>query len=137
MKIAIMKDPDGTLFFELPEPPPLPAPTLAEEAKLAEEVKGQLAEKDNEIASLKAKLAEEPAQLSDQERFEELVGDIASLSKDGKARLAEEAPGWTYQESKAEPNAEQGPALIIAEATPVVAVATPGPVKRFRVVVKG
>ncbi len=69
-------------------------------AKLAEEVKGQLSEKDAEIerlnGELEAKLAEEPEEPSDEERFDALVDDLKSLTVDGKARLAE-TTGWTYQ----------------------------------------
>ena len=70
---------------------------LEAKAKLAEEVEGQLAESVAEIARLKEELAEATAEVSDDDRFSELVSDIDSLTKEGKARLAE-ATGWAYQE---------------------------------------
>ncbi len=133
MKVAIMTDPDGTLFFELPDPSQQPSPTLAgldsasvDRAKLAEET---IAEKDAEIARLKgeleAKLAEEPAELSDQERFDALVDDIKSLSEEGMARLAE-ATGWIYNAPVVEEKAPETPA------TPETSVFKP----KWHVVVK-
>ncbi len=49
-----------------------------------------------------AQLAEEPAELSDEQRFEELVQNISSLTEVGKARLAEAIPGLVIQEPAAE-----------------------------------
>ena len=82
-----------------------------ERAKLAEEYNAHLTAKDTEIATLKeqvaqlteqlshAPLAEEPPELSDEERFQSLTDSILSLSPDGKARLAEEV-GLTFREEK-------------------------------------
>ncbi|MDP2651379.1 MAG: hypothetical protein Q8O98_02185 [bacterium] len=109
---------------------------LEDKAKLAEEAKGQLVE---EIASLKeeverlkgeleAKLAEEPVEETDQDRFADLVDGLSSLSAVGKANLAEEVPGWTYQEIAPEPAVEEP----VAE----VAVANTPPPGRFRIVSK-
>lgn len=91
--------------------PLTPKPGLAEveKAKLAEGYNAQLTAKDAEIATLKeqvaqlteqlshAPLAEEPPELSDEERFQSLTADILSLSSDGKARLAETV-GLTFPE---------------------------------------
>ncbi len=80
--------------------------TKGDAAKLAEDTAAKLAEKDAEIARLTgeldvsksaksvSKLAESTTELSDQERFDQLVEDITSLTAEGKARLAE-TTGWT------------------------------------------
>ncbi|MDP2729566.1 MAG: hypothetical protein Q8O55_03675, partial [Dehalococcoidales bacterium] len=90
------------------------------------EAKEQLAEAIANIASLKEELAEATAEVTDGDRYAELVSDIISLTPAGRASLAEAVPGWTYEEEP-EPVAE----AKVAE----VAVATP-PARRFRFVVK-
>ncbi|MDP2730273.1 MAG: hypothetical protein Q8O55_07315 [Dehalococcoidales bacterium] len=94
----------------------------AENAKLAEEVKGQLAEKDTEIANLKEELAEakSPTGLEDL-----IIATLNSLSPEGRANLAEEVPGWTYQEAEPEPVIEEK-----------VAVVDTPPARRIRYVIK-
>lgn len=72
MKVPIMINLDGTMFFDLPDPSPQPTPTSsveelkvalgldsasADNAKLAEETTALLAEKDAEIARLREEVA--------------------------------------------------------------------------------
>ncbi len=101
------------------------ASMTSSQARLAEETTAKLAEKDAEIVRLKQKLesdvavlAEETlqalkvanadltAQLAEATSRETLEGQIIdainSLSTEGRANLAEQIHGWTYQEPKAE-----------------------------------
>lgn len=86
-------------------------------ANLKEEV-SHLADKAADVASLKEELAEATAEVSDQDRFEELVGDINSLTKDGKARLAESVPGWTYQAPELAPEVEEKTTEVVTDTPP-------------------
>ena len=95
MKLQIVKNPDGTLWVEIPDPFLQPSATLAEGDK------AKLADKDAEIVRLKEELVQATARLGeeipDADRFASLAEDLAALSPEGRASLAEVLPEWTYQ----------------------------------------
>lgn len=93
MKIQILKNPDGTLWVELPDPSPQPSATLAEEAKanLAEETTALIAEKDSEIVRLKESFDAMVAESVPLGKIDELIKQAWDEADDAKkAKLAEQ-----------------------------------------------
>ena len=110
---------------------------VTEQATEIAYLKEEVERLNNELSAKLAEspVAEESVEETDQDRFVDLVDGIKSLTPAGKARLAEEIPGWTYQapiaqleETAADPVIEEEPAEV--------AVADTKPIRRIRVVVK-